>query len=136
MKFHQILIEIHQNLNFLGFSLVLSRISTLSFQKSKSSQICVVKFFEYIFQKYTSLLRWEKLFHIFWMRGYEKIHCLSVYVWFEISSQSHWNPSKSQISCFFIKFEQNFTTFISKIEIIATVCRKIFSNIFLRSIHH
>ena len=57
-------------------------------------------------------------------------------MWFEISSNSYWNPSKSQISCFFIDFEQNFTIFISKIEIIATMFCKFFLNIFLKSIQY
>ena len=49
------------------------------------------------------------MFYIFWMRAYEKIHCLSEHVWVEISLDSCWNSSKSQISWFFVEFHyQNF----------------------------
>ena len=49
LKIHQMVVEIHQNAKFLVFSLILSRISPLSFQKSKSLRLCVVKFFRIYF---------------------------------------------------------------------------------------
>ena len=57
LKFHQILVKIDQNPKFLVFSLILSRISPLSFQKSKSLRLCVVKFFWIYF--------WEVYFIIY-----------------------------------------------------------------------
>ena len=57
----------------------------------------------------------------------------------EIVKNPFWKVFPFPIFVYFyfsIDFEQNFTAFTSKIEIIATVCLKKFSNIFLRSIHY
>ena len=49
------------------------------------------------------------------MYGLGKIHCWSLYLLFEMSSNFDWDPSKSEISCFFVEISLRTLTLRAKI---------------------
>ena len=73
------------------------------------------KIYESIFQKYWQFSICNNLFHIFWTYGLKKIHCWSLYLLFEIHQNLSWDPSKSQISCFFVEISLRTSALRAKI---------------------
>ena len=95
----KILIKIHQILKFLAFCWSF----ILQLRKSKSLQLRLSNFYESMFQKYWLFFICNYLFHIFWMHGWEEIHCKGFFLLFQISSNSIQTDNNIKFLAFFSK---------------------------------